>query len=150
MQSAPAQSTRDLIQSLPSMPKERLFELWRESFGNAAGKMRPEVMLPILAFKIQEKAYGGLRPEAQEQLRQIAISLNPKSRRPNEASERFLPGTRLIREWKGKRHEVTLTADGYEHEGQMYKSLSRIASNITGTHWSGPAFFGTKKKVSAR
>jgi hypothetical protein len=110
--------------------------------------MRPEIMLPILAFRIQEKAYGGLSPEAKEQLRQTAASLAPSGRKQNEARERFLPGTRLVREWKGTRHEVILTADGYQHEGHTYKSLSRIASKITGTHWSEPAFFGTKKKVS--
>lgn len=103
-------------------------------------------MLPVLAFSLQEKAYGGLALETKEQIRQIGLSLSPKSHKQNEASARFKIGTRLIREWKGTRHEVILTPEGYEYQGVIYKSLSSIASRITGTHWSGPAFFGTKKK----
>ena len=132
------------------MPKERLFALWIETFGRSPGKMRPEVMLPVLAFSIQERAYGGLSVETKERLRQIAPTLSPKSRHQNEARASFKTGTRLIREWKGTRHEVTLTADGYEYKGEKYKSLSPIASKITGTHWSGPAFFGTNKKETAK
>ena len=149
-QLVPKQSIRDLIQSLPAMPKERLFALWTETFGRSPGKMRPEVMLPVLAFSIQERVYGGLTPDTKEHLRQVALSLSPKSRHQNEARARFKTGTRLIREWKGTRHEVTLTADGYEYKGEKYKSLSPIASKITGTHWSGPAFFGTNKKETAK
>jgi hypothetical protein len=149
-QLVPKQSTRDLIQSLPAMPKERLFALWTETFGRSPGKMRPEVMLPVLAFSIQERAYGGLIAETKEHLRQVALSLSPKSRQQNEARTRFKAGTRLIREWKGIRHEVTLIPDGYEYKGEKYKNLSPIASKITGTHWSGPAFFGTNKKGTAK
>src|ERR1700683_3891530 len=98
-QSAPKQSIKDLIQSLPGLPKDRLFALWAETFGRPPGKMRPEVMLPVLAFSIQEKAYGGLTSETKEHLRQINITLSPKSRQQNEARARFKPGTRLIREW---------------------------------------------------
>jgi len=116
----------------------------------AVRKVRPEVLLPVLAFSIQEKAYGGLTSETKEQLRQIALTQSPKSRQQNEARVRYKAGARLIREWKGIRHEVTLTADGYEYKGEKYKSLSPIASKITGTHWSGPAFFGTNKKGTAK
>ena len=149
-QPVPKQSTRDLIQSLPGLPKDRLFALWAETFGRPPGKMRPEVMLPVLAYSIQERAYGGLTPETKEHLRHIALTLSPKSRKKDEARTRFKAGTRLIREWKRTRHEVILTSDGYEYKGQKYKSLSPIASKITGTHWSGPAFFGTNKKGTAK
>ena len=150
MHSAASHSIRDLIRALPELPKQRLFALWTETFGRSPGKMRPEVMLPILAFSLQEKTYGGLPLGTKEQLRQIAFSLSPKSRQQNEARARFKTGTRLIREWKGTRHEVSLTPDGYEYKGVIYKSLSSIASRITGTHWSGPAFFGTKKKGTSK
>jgi hypothetical protein len=103
-------------------------------------------MIPILAFRIQEKAYGGLDADITGRLRKLTDSLAPKSRIHAEARHRFKSGTRLIREWKGTIHEVILTDDGYEHQGKKYKSLSPIACAITGTHWSGPAFFGTAKK----
>ncbi len=142
-----ASSTAELIRSLPTLPKQRLFTLWQENFGKPAGSIRAEVMIPVLAFRIQEKAYGGLEAGVTGRLREITDSLAPKSRGHTEARHRFKPGTRLVREWKGKIHEVILTEDGYEHQGKMYKSLSPIASEITGTHWSGPAFFGTTKKA---
>jgi hypothetical protein len=64
----------------------------------------------------------------------------------HKAPQRFRPGTRIVREWKGIVHEVTISDDGFEYEGKTFKSLSPIACRITGTHWSGPAFFGTKGK----
>jgi hypothetical protein len=100
-------------------------------------------MLPILAFRVQELAHGGLRPETKAKLREFAPSLG--STRQHDARQSFRAGTRLVREWKGKVHEVLITAGGYEYLGETYKSLSPIACRITGTHWSGPAFFGTRR-----
>ncbi|NYF53516.1 DUF2924 domain-containing protein [Tunturiibacter gelidoferens] len=102
-------------------------------------------MLPILAYRIQEKAYGGLSPKAIARSQSLATSLRPQSRSRDEARQRFKAGTKLIREWRGKAHEVTLNDEGYHYIGKTYKSLSPIACEITGTRWSGPAFFGTKK-----
>jgi hypothetical protein len=89
-----------------------------------------------------------LRPEAKAKLQELTSSLNSKGR--NGGRQRFKSGTRLVREWKGKVHEVTITADGFDYEGEAYKSLSPIACRITGTHWSGPAFFGTKRGKTSR
>jgi hypothetical protein len=139
-------STAELIRNLPTLPKERLLVLWRENFGRPAGSIRAELMIPVLAFRIQEKAYGGLDAGTTGRLREMTGSQAPKSRIHSEARRRFKPGTRLGREWKGTIHEVILTDDGYEHQGRKYKSLSPIACAITGTHWSGPDFFGTTKK----
>ncbi len=58
---------------------------------------------------------------------------------------RYLPGTRLVREWHGVTHEVIIEEKGYRWQRQLYRSLSQIASEITGTHWSGPRFFGLRK-----
>jgi hypothetical protein len=112
---------------------------------NPPGRVRPELMLPILAYRIQERAYGGLSPKASARSREIATSLRPQSRSRDEARQRFKSGTKLVREWRGKTHEVTLNDEGYHYMEKTYKSLSPIAREITGTRWSGPAFFGTKK-----
>jgi hypothetical protein len=144
-ETAPNSAVTALIHSLPTVPKERLVELGKENFGKVPGKIHPELMRPILAFRIQERAYGGLSPETKERLRQVMGSLEPKRRSHSEARNRFKPGTRLVREWKGRKYEVILTDDGYDYLGKKYKSLSPIACEITGTHWSGPAFFGTRK-----
>jgi hypothetical protein len=60
----------------------------------------------------------------------------------------LLEGTRLLREWRGVTHEVTVIDGGYEHEGRRYRSLSAVARTITGTQWSGPLFFGLRKTGS--
>ena len=104
-------------------------------------------MLPILAFRIQELSQGGLPAQTQTKLAETIGMLNTSDR---NVSRRFKPGTRIVREWKGKVHEVTITADGFDYEGEAYKSLSPIACRITGTHWSGPAFFGTKRGKAGR
>jgi hypothetical protein len=146
MEEVPSQSaTSQLIRSLPSLPKTRLVELWKDNFGKEPGRVRPELMLPILAYRIQERAYGGLSPVASARSQVIATSLRPQSRSRDEARQRFKSGTKLVREWRGKTHEVTLNDEGYHYLGKTYKSLSPIACEITGTRWSGPAFFGTKK-----
>lgn len=56
------------------------------------------------------------------------------------------PGTRLVREWHGTVHQVVVLDNGYEHDGRHYKSLTQVASAITGVHWSGPSFFGLKAR----
>jgi Protein of unknown function (DUF2924) len=134
-----------LLEQLPSLDRTGLLELWQKSFGRPASPgLRRELMLPILAFRIQELAHGGLKPETKATLQEITSSLNPKGR--DDARQRFRAGTKLVREWKGKIHEVVISADGFEYQGRTYKSLSPIACHITGTHWSGPAFFGTRKE----
>jgi hypothetical protein len=136
-----------LIADLPRANSKRLRELWLEHIGRPASlRVRPSLMRPVLAYKIQEHAYGGLRPETERQLKNLLRSLKPSSRLAGEASSRFMAGTRIVREWKGATYEVTVTPEGYRHDGILYKSLSPIANLITGSRWSGPAFFGTKLK----
>jgi len=98
-------------------------------------------MLLILAFRIQELSQGGLPAPTRVKLAETMGMLNTSGRK---VPRRFRSGTRIVREWKGKVHEVTITDDGFEYEGDIFKSLSPIACRITGAHWSGPAFFGTK------
>jgi hypothetical protein len=136
--------TADLLVKLPSLDKPRLRELWQNSFNRPPSpRLRRELMLPILAFRIQELSHGGLTAQTHIKLAEAIGMLSTSSR---EVHRRFRPGTRIVREWKGKVHEVTITDSGFEYEGETFKSLSPIACRITGTHWSGPAFFGTKGK----
>ena len=141
--------TSESLEQVPSLDRTRLLDLWHKSFGRPASPgLRRELMLPILAFRIQELAHGGLRPETKARLRELTSSLSSKGQ--NDARRRFKSGTRIVREWKGKVHEVMITVDGFEYQGETYKSLSPIACRITGTHWSGPAFFGTRKEKKDR
>ena len=136
--------TADLLVKLPSLDKPRLRELWQKSFNRPASpRLRRELMLPILAFRIQELSQGGLPAQTKAKLTETIGMLNASSRK---VPRRFRPGTRIVREWKGKVHEVIITDGGFKYEGETFKSLSPIACRITGTHWSGPALFGTKVK----
>ena len=97
-------STAELIRSLPNLPKERLLVLWKENFGKPAGRIRAELMVPVLAFRIQEEAYGGLNAGTTGRLREITGSLAPKSRTHTEARRRFkrsslISGQPLFQRW---------------------------------------------------
>jgi hypothetical protein len=91
-----------------------------------------------LAYRIQQNAYGGLSAASRKRLRHIAERLDTRTRQPAP----LVPGTRLIRQWRGQRHEVRVLQSGYSYRGTRYASLSAIARLISGTHCSGPRFFG--------
>jgi hypothetical protein len=134
------------IKNLPEMGKPALCKQWQESFKTPAPDgIRKELMIRMLAYRIQEQAFGGLKPKIRRRLDQMAATV---SKRPNSAANmaRAKSGTRLIRSWQGKTHTVTVEVSGYHYEGRRYRSLSEIARQITGTQWSGPLFFGLKSR----
>ncbi len=136
------------ISELQSMPRAQLLDLWRTVYRKAAPPgIRREILVPFLAYKIQENAYGGLKPSVRAELRRIAESLksNPSGRL---GRSRIKPGSRILRRWRGEMHEVFVEEVGYKYRGTSYKSLSQIARRVTGTRWSGPAFFGLKTTKS--
>jgi hypothetical protein len=104
-------------------------------------------------LRLQELTYGGLAPAYQARLEaMIAGTEKPNGagrpgRRPRQEVN-LLEGTKLVRDWRGVTHEVTVIEGGYEHQGRRYRSLSAIARAITGTQWSGPLFFGLRKTGS--
>jgi hypothetical protein len=139
------------VAQLPDLSKGQLGELWQKLYKKPAPPgIRREILIPFLAYRIQEIAYGGLKPATRAELRRIAQALK---RNPGSSEllprPRIKPGTRLLRQWRGETHEVFVTDSGYEHRGIRYRSLSEIARKVTGTRWSGPAFFGLKNATSA-
>jgi hypothetical protein len=130
------------------MRRTELRKLWRNLFDREASpQLRRETLIPILAYRIQEKARGGLKASIACKLRRLAEDYSNGRKPAALASLRPKVGTRCIREHRGKLHEVTVLESGYEHEGNTYRSLSEIAQVITGAKWSGPAFFGLKRKT---
>ncbi|EFH13763.1 DUF2924 domain-containing protein [Teichococcus cervicalis] len=124
-----------------------LKEQWRSLFGSEAPPHNRKFLESRLAYRIQELAYGGLKPETVARLEALGEQLdggNVVLRRLRAGSDRPVIGTRLIREYQGVQHGVTVLADGFEYEGRPYRSLSAIARHITGTRWNGWAFFGLK------
>ncbi len=94
----------------------------------------------VLAWHVQAQASEWKGPQGGARLDRV---LRPGNTGP--ASVSLTPGTRLLREWRGTTHEVRVLPDGFEHQGTAYKSLSAISRKITGTPWSGPAFFGVRR-----
>ncbi len=138
----------DRISDLPTLNKAQLLVLWGENFSKAPPpKLRKELMVPILAYRMQEKEHGGLSHSARKRLRDLAKSIASEKRPQEEIQTGSEQGTRLLRSWHGEVHEVIVTDGGYVYRGSIFSSLSKIAREITGTQWSGPAFFGTRKKA---
>jgi Protein of unknown function (DUF2924) len=135
------------IGALKSMPAAGLKVRWRELFDTEPPPYNRRFLESRLAYRIQELAFGGLKPETVERLAALAQGFDGKgARRPRSGQDRPIAGTQLIREWQGVEHSVTVRDDGYEYQGRPYKSLSAIARLITGTRWNGWVFFGLKNQ----
>lgn len=138
------------LAALKTAPIGALRQKWRDLFEREPPLYNRRYLESRLAYRIQELAYGGLKPETIERLEALADELEGKKGRRNRQSEnRPIAGTRLIREWKGIEHCVTVRDDGFEYQGRPYTSLSAIARTITGTRWNGLVFFGLKNQRSA-
>jgi hypothetical protein len=140
------QAVARVLAQLPGMGHKELEKHWKEVFGREPSRgMRRDHMIPIVAYRVQEKAFGGLKKSTARMLRELALGIASEA----QAVYRPMTGTRYVREHNGKLHEVTVLDDGFEYEGENYRSLTEIARVITGTKWSGPAFFGLKRKKVA-
>jgi hypothetical protein len=127
------------------MDKAALRSEWERLFGRAAPEhLRKDLLVRIVAYRMQEVTFGGLKSGTRKRLRQIAKALASDPRALVTDSPTIKPGTRLVREWNGKPNVVTVLEKGFEYQGRRYGSLSQIARLITGTRWSGPLFFGLK------
>ena len=135
------------LSQLPNLSRPALHEQWHALFGSQPHpKLRREILIPILAYRLQEKALGGLKPSTARRLRAVAEEIGGGKKIASNRSSGPRPGTRMVRQWQGKLHEVIVLESGFTYDGKKYKSLSEIARAITGTRWSGPAFFGLKKQ----
>jgi hypothetical protein len=132
------------VAALPKTPTLELKQMWRELFDREPPGFSRNYLISRLAYRIQELAYGGLKPATRAKLDALADGLDPKAARKRIAKGPVV-GTRLVREFQGREYTVTVLADGFEWEGRRYKSLSAVARTITGTRWNGLTFFGVKR-----
>ena len=133
------------LAALKTAPILGLKQKWRELFDTEPPPYNRRFLEHRLAYRIQELAYGGLDEETVERLDALADELEGKApKRRNSLGMRPIAGTRLIRDWKGVEHCVTVRREDFEYQGRPYKSLSAIARHITGTRWNGLVFFGLK------
>ena len=136
----------ETLAELESLETPALRERWEAAFGRPVPKrMKRDLLLRVLAWHLQERMEGGLRKATRKRLASTGEEHVDAARTRRASSPRCTPGTRLVREWRGEAHHVTVHEDGFEYRGARFRSLSRIARIITGTRWSGPAFFGLRQ-----
>lgn len=123
-----------------------LKQQWRDLFDSEPPPFNRRYLESRLAYRIQELDYGGLKPETVKRLEALGDQLDGGDRKKSRIRADLIPivGTRLIREWQGVEHVVTVTAGGFDWQGRPYKSLSSVARAITGTRWNGWVFFGLR------
>jgi hypothetical protein len=138
------------LAALKTTPTPELRRQWRELFETEPPLYNRRFLESRLAYRVQELAYGGLKPETIKRLEALGEQLDGGdiAVRKRRMDDRPIAGTRLIREWQGIEHCVTVLQDGYEYSGRPYKSLSAVARAITGTRWNGWIFFGLKNQRS--
>jgi hypothetical protein len=136
------------IAALKTMAMPDLKRKWRELFDSEPPPYNRRFLESRLAYRVQELAYGGLKPETVDRLRALGEQLDGGNIRVRKLKADTLPiaGTQLIREWKGVEHRVTVRDEDFEYRGQPFKSLSAVARAITGTRWNGLVFFGLKNQ----
>src|ERR1700686_3250627 len=133
------------LERLPTTPIADLRKRYRELFRTEPPKaFGPDLLRRSVAHRIQEKAYGGLPASSRRLLDQLVKAAMAKPNGRLELPRRIKPGSELVRTWKGRSYRATVLADGFSHDGRTFSSLSEIASEITGTKWNGPRFFGRR------
>lgn len=129
------------VQALEGLGLEGLRDAWRGRYGVPPTLRSPELLRLALAWRMQADVLGGLDRGARDGLR--------KASAPTRAEPALSVGARLVREWRGVRHEVVVVNEGFLHHGATHKSLSQIARKITGSRWNGPRFFGLRADKEA-
>lgn len=144
------------VAALDRLPREELVDRWQKIYGTPPPKgVRQDLLVRAAAWHLQVKRLGGLPAETRRLLRSAivrvesemlaarsGVSATPGDGPAKRQRRRVMPGARLIREWNGKTHVVDVIEGGYMFEAKVYPSLTAIAGQITGVHWSGPRFFG--------
>ena len=136
------------LAALATMDRDDLVIEWRRLFRvSPPDRIRRDLLELGIAWKLQEKAIGGLKKAVATELRDLAEALATTGDIRRAKPPRLKPGARLLREWGGVTHEVAVIDGGFLWNGAVRKSLSAIAEEITGAHWSGPRFFGLTSRA---
>lgn len=137
------------IAALPDMAATELKALWQSLYAKEPPPFNKTYFVKRLAYRIQELEYGVDSRPLERQLeaharQQMDMQGKPKRKSKRQTRDAPISGTRLMREYQGEEHVVTVLPHGFDYRGQRFKSLSRIARTITGKQWSGPVFFGLR------
>lgn len=137
------------LAGLPGLDRPALVEQWRQQYGTEPpARIGSNFLIRAIAYRMQEQALGGLKP-ATRRFMENAAKDNALGKQSSVPAVSVKPGTRLLREWHGVTYEVVVLENRVQCNGKHYRSLSELARVITGVKWSGPLFFGLKKKQEA-
>jgi hypothetical protein len=138
------------LRALEQMDHAALRAEWRRLYrAHPPKRVARDLLLLGVAWKIQEQAYGGLSAATRRHIADLAETLQRDGDVTRSRVARLKPGAKLVREWRGEAQTVIVCEDGFEWKGRHWRSLSVIAREITGGHWSGPRFFGLKERARA-
>ncbi|GAA3903923.1 hypothetical protein GCM10022276_23210 [Sphingomonas limnosediminicola] len=134
------------LAELSGMSPAQLRARWRDCWRKPAPDIGPDQLRRGIAWKLQSRIYGDVPRHIKRELECTADRLRRGEEPLSTKRPSLKPGTRLVRSWQGRVHRVLVLGDGYEHDGRRFSSLTQVATAITGTHCSGPNFFGLKKR----
>jgi hypothetical protein len=132
------------IAGLKAKSTAELRDMWRKLFDREPPVLGRRYLEDRLAHRVQELHFGGLSERARRKLDALVDQLEPKTARRRDPG-RPIAGTKLVREWKGVEHQVTVREHDFDYQGRPYRSLSAVARKITGTRWNGWLFFGLRR-----
>lgn len=137
-------------QTVKSLTIAELRAQWSKAWGFAPHwRIGRKMLEHSLIFKLREAKGYGLTDEQMQRLNQLVTAVKRNPHYFDQGHSTLKPGTKLLRCWKGTIHTVIVTAEGFDYQGKVYTSLSKIACDITGSHWNGWLFFGLRKKKAA-
>ena len=134
------------LAELMSMPPAQLRSLWRDTYRSPAPDIGPDLLRRGIANRLQERIHGKLPNATRREIDRLRKRVERTGKAGYMHAISLKTGTRLVRSWNGRSYHVLVCDDGFEFEGRHYESLSHIAREITDAHWSGPRFFGLKKR----
>ena len=138
------------VAALPRMNGGELRKMYQEYFKEPPISSNKTYLVKQLAYRIQELADGGMSDALSKRLEALTGGKKQPPKRDPKPEQLTQEGARLVREWKGVSHVVTVLPKGFEYQGQTFRSLSGVAFHITGTKWNGKVFFGLKKQGRAK
>lgn len=139
-------ATLKSLDALAAMSPAQLRAEWRRVFRKDTPPHSSDLLARAVSWRMQAKIHGDLSKLARKRLLQLDAQLDKCGDVVTTGASTLSPGTRLLRDWNGRVIEVTVLKNGYLFENRLYKSLSQVAEHVTGTHWSGPRFFGLKHR----
>lgn len=138
------------LAAVDGMTPAQLRAEWRDCWRKPAPEIGPDLLRRGIAWKKQSRMHGDLPPHVRREIEVVLRRLSAGKSAVDDERISFRSGTRLVREWRGTRHQVVVLESGYEYQGRHYRSLTQVASAITGAHWSGPRFFDLRARRPPR